>query len=142
MRLSKNTRQSFKKLIKSTLKDWCYYSLFDIIDLLLGVEKMKLEDIKNPKFLKDMDYQELNELSTDIRKFLIENISKTGGHLSSNLGIVELTMAIHRNFNCPKDKIIFDVGHQAYVHKILTGRAKEFKTLRKLNGLSGFQKMS
>ena len=103
---------------------------------------MKLEDIKNPKFLKDMDYQGLNELSTDIRKFLIENISKTGGHLSSNLGIVELTMAIHRNFNCPKDKIIFDVGHQAYVHKILTGRAKEFKTLRKLNGLSGFQKMS
>ena len=61
---------------------------------------MKLEDIKNPKFLKDMDYQGLNELSTDIRKFLIENISKTGGHLSSNLGIVELTMAIHRNFNC------------------------------------------
>ena len=103
---------------------------------------MKLEDIKNPKFLKDMDYQRLNELSKDIRKFLIENISKTGGHLSSNLGIVELTMAIHRNFNCPKDKIIFDVGHQAYVHKILTGRAKEFKTLRKLNGLSGFQKMS
>ena len=75
---------------------------------------MKLEDIKNPKFLKDMDYQGLNELSADIRKFLIENISKTGGHLSSNLGIVELTMAIHRNFNCPKDKIIFDVGHQDF----------------------------
>lgn len=66
---------------------------------------MKLEDIKNPKFLKDMDYQGLNELSTDIRKFLIENISKTGGHLSSNLGIVELTMAIHRNFNCPKIRL-------------------------------------
>ena len=80
MRLSRNTRQSFKKLIKSTLKDWCYYSLFDIIDLLLGVEKMKLEDIKNPKFLKDMDYQGLNELSTDIRKFLIKNIYKTGTH--------------------------------------------------------------
>ena len=103
---------------------------------------MKLENIKNPKFLKDLDYQELNELSTDIRKFLIENVAKTGGHLSSNLGIVELTMAIHKNFDCPKDKIIFDVGHQAYVHKILTGRAKDFKTLRKLNGLSGFQKIS
>ena len=103
---------------------------------------MKLEEIKNPKFLKDLDYSELDKLSTDIRKFLIENVSKTGGHLSSNLGIVELTMAIHRNFDCPKDKIIFDVGHQAYVHKILTGRAKDFKNLRKLNGLSGFQKMS
>ena len=103
---------------------------------------MKLENIKNPKFLKDLDYQELNELSTDIRKFLIENVAKTGGHLSSNLGIVELTIAIHKNFDCPKDKIIFDVGHQAYVHKILTGRAKDFKTLRKLNGLSGFQKIS
>ena len=103
---------------------------------------MKLENIKNPKFLKDLDYQELNELSTDIRKFLIENVAKTGGHLSSNLGIVELTIAIHKNFDCPKDKIIFDVGHQADVHKILTGRAKDFKTLRKLNGLSGFQKIS
>lgn len=103
---------------------------------------MKLENIKNPKFLKDMSYQELDKLSVDIRKFLIENVAKTGGHLSSNLGIVELTMAIHRNFDCPKDKIIFDVGHQAYVHKILTGRAGKFQHLRQLNGLSGFQKMS
>ena len=103
---------------------------------------MKLENIKNPKFLKDMNYQELDKLSVDIRKFLIENVAKTGGHLSSNLGIVELTMAIHRNFDCPKDKIIFDVGHQAYVHKILTGRAGKFQHLRQLNGLSGFQKMS
>lgn len=101
---------------------------------------MEIKDIKNPKFLKDLDYNELESLSTKIRAFLIDNISKTGGHLSSNLGIVELTMAIHRNFNSPEDKIIFDVGHQAYVHKILTGRAKEFKNLRQLNGLSGFQK--
>ena len=70
---------------------------------------MKLENIKNPKFLKDLDYQELNELSTDIRKFLIENVAKTGGHLSSNLGIVDLTIAIHKNFDCRKDKIIFHV---------------------------------
>ena len=101
---------------------------------------MEIKDIKNPKFLKDLDYNELESLSTKIRTFLIANISKTGGHLSSNLGIVELTMAIHRNFNSPEDKIVFDVGHQAYVHKILTGRAKEFKNLRQLNGLSGFQK--
>lgn len=101
---------------------------------------MEIKDIKNPKFLKDLDYNELESLSTKIRAFLIANISKTGGHLSSNLGIVELTMAIHRNFNSPEDKIVFDVGHQAYVHKILTGRAKEFKNLRQLNGLSGFQK--
>lgn len=101
---------------------------------------MEIKDIKNPKFLKDLDYNELESLSTKIRAFLIDNISKTGGHLSSNLGIVELTMAIHRNFNSPEDKIVFDVGHQAYVHKILTGRAKEFKNLRQLNGLSGFQK--
>ena len=101
---------------------------------------MEVKDIKNPKFLKDLDYNELESLSKDIRTFLIENVSKTGGHLSSNLGVVELTMALHRNFNLPKDKIIFDVGHQAYVHKILTGRAKEFITLRQFNGLSGFQK--
>lgn len=101
---------------------------------------MDVKDIKNPKFLKDLGYKELESLSKDIRTFLIENVSKTGGHLSSNLGVVELTMALHRNFNLPKDKIIFDVGHQAYVHKILTGRAKEFMTLRQFNGLSGFQK--
>lgn len=101
---------------------------------------MDVKDIKNPKFLKDLGYKELESLSKDIRTFLIENVSKTGGHLSSNLGVVELTMALHRNFNLPKDKIIFDVGHQAYVHKILTGRAKEFVTLRQFNGLSGFQK--
>lgn len=106
------------------------------------MNKINLEDLENPGFLKDLTYPELENLSKEIRTFLIENISKTGGHLSSNLGIVELTMAIHRNFDIPKDKLIFDVGHQSYVHKILTGRAKDFKTLRKYNGLSGFQKRS
>jgi len=101
---------------------------------------MKLESITNPEFLKDMDYQELESLSKEIRTFLIENIAKTGGHLSSNLGVVELTIAILRNFDIPKDKLIFDVGHQSYTYKILTGRAKDFKTLRQYNGLSGFQK--
>ena len=104
---------------------------------------MKIEDIKNPEFLKELSYKELNVLSNDIRKYIIETVSEHGGHLSSNLGIVELTIALHRVFNAPKDKILFDVGHQTYTHKILTGRAKEFKeSLRKHNGLSGFQKLN
>jgi len=101
---------------------------------------MKLLDIKDPQFLKDLSVKELNELSQEIRSFLIENISKTGGHLASNLGVVELTLAIHRVFNSPIDRIVFDVGHQSYIHKILTGRAKDFTTLRKFKGLSGYQK--
>jgi 1-deoxy-D-xylulose-5-phosphate synthase len=87
-----------------------------------------------------MSEEQLEELAEDIRAFLIESISRTGGHLSSNLGIVELTLALHKVFDSPKDKIIFDVGHQCYVHKILTGRAKRFNTLRQYQGLSGFQK--
>ena len=101
---------------------------------------MDILKIKNPKFLKKLDIDELNELSDDIREFIIDNVSKTGGHLSSNLGVVDLTIALHKVFNTPKDKIIFDVSHQCYPHKILTGRAEGFKKLRKLNGLSGFQK--
>ncbi len=101
---------------------------------------MDLNEIKDPSFLKELDIRQLNQLAQDIRYFLINNISKTGGHLSSNLGIVELTIALHYVFNSPKDKILFDVGHQSYVHKILTGRANQFKTLRKYQGLSGFQK--
>ena len=101
---------------------------------------MNILDIQNPKFLKKLQKKELEQLSTDIRQFLIEKISKTGGHVSSNLGIVDLTIAIHKVFDSPKDKIIFDVGHQSYTHKILTGRAKEFDKLRQMNGLSGFQK--
>ncbi|QWB99342.1 1-deoxy-D-xylulose-5-phosphate synthase [Mycoplasmatota bacterium] len=101
---------------------------------------MNLLDIKDPQFLKDLSFKELNELAEEIRSFLIENIAKTGGHLASNLGVVELTLAIHRVFNSPVDRIVFDVGHQSYIHKILTGRAKDFKTLRKFEGLSGYQK--
>ena len=101
---------------------------------------MKILDIKDPKFLKKLKIKELEILSNDIRDFIIENVSKTGGHLSSNLGVVDLTIAIHKVFDSPKDKIIFDVSHQCYTHKILTGRSNKFNTLRKLNGLSGFQK--
>lgn len=103
---------------------------------------MDLLDIKNPKFLKGFNINKLEQLAKEIRDFIIEKVSKTGGHLSSNLGIVDLTIAIHKVFDSPKDKIIFDVSHQCYCHKILTGRAKDFDNLRKLNGLSGFQKRS
>jgi 1-deoxy-D-xylulose-5-phosphate synthase len=101
---------------------------------------MDLLSIKNPSFLKNMSNKELEQLSRDIRKFLIEKLSKTGGHIGPNLGVVELTIALHKSFESPKDKIIWDVGHQAYVHKILTGRAGEFDTLRQFHGLSGFPK--
>lgn len=103
---------------------------------------MNILDIKNPKFLKKMKIKDLEILSSNIRDFIIDKVSITGGHLSSNLGIVDLTIALHKVFDSPKDKIIFDVSHQCYAHKILTGRAKDFDRLRKLNGLSGFQKMS
>lgn len=90
-----------------------------------------LKQFQFPEDLKEMDYDELELLSYEIRDFLIEKVSKTGGHLSSNLGAVELTIALHRCFDTPKDKIIWDVGHQTYVHKILTGRADGFDSLRK-----------
>lgn len=101
---------------------------------------MKLEDITSPSVLKQMNNDELEALAQQIRSFLVQSVAKTGGHLSSNLGIVELTMALHYVFDSPTDKIFFDVGHQTYVHKILTGRTKDFTTLRQYNGLSGFQK--
>lgn len=101
---------------------------------------MQINSIKDPSFLKSLSIKELDELSQDIRHFLIDQISQTGGHLSSNLGIVELTVAVHKIFDSPTDQILFDVGHQAYVHKILTGRANQFHTLRKTDGLSGFLK--
>ena len=99
-----------------------------------------LKQFQFPEDLKDMDFDELELLSYEIRDFLIEKVSKTGGHLSSNLGAVELTIALHRCFDAPRDKIIWDVGHQTYVHKILTGRVDGFDTLRKYGGMSGFPK--
>lgn len=93
-----------------------------------------------PDDLKKMDLKEMELLSYAIRDFLIEKVSKTGGHLASNLGVVELTIALHKVFNSPQDKMIWDVGHQSYVHKILTGRSSEFDSLRQMNGLSGFPK--
>lgn len=98
----------------------------------------RLEEIVDPSFLKDLSVKELKKLAEEIRLFLIEEISKTGGHLASNLGAVELSIALHYVFNSPFDDIIFDVSHQIYTHKILTGRAREFKSLRKHQGLSGY----
>lgn len=96
--------------------------------------------INSPEDLKKLNYEDLKKLSKEIRNFLLESVSKTGGHIASNLGVVELTLAIHKVFNSPKDKIVWDVGHQAYVHKIVTGRMDKFNTLRQFNGLSGFPK--
>ncbi len=101
---------------------------------------MDINDIQNSDFVKTLNKKQLEELANDIRNFLIESVSKTGGHLSSNLGVVELTIAMHYCFDPLNDKFLFDVGHQSYVHKILTGRAKDFPTLRQFNGLSGFQR--
>ncbi|MDQ0975984.1 1-deoxy-D-xylulose-5-phosphate synthase [Neobacillus niacini] len=101
---------------------------------------MDLLSIKDPSFLKGMSNQELEVLSQEIRQFLIEKLSVTGGHIGPNLGVVELTIALHKCFDSPKDKFIWDVGHQSYVHKILTGRACEFDTLRQFKGLCGFPK--
>lgn len=101
-----------------------------------------LDRVNSIDDIKKLNINELEELADDIRHFLIQSISKTGGHLASNLGVVELTIAMHYVFDSPKDKIIYDVGHQSYVHKILTGRKNRFDTLRQLDGLSGFPKKS
>ncbi len=101
---------------------------------------MLLPQIHQPSDLKDLTTEQLTVLAGEIRQFLIEKLSATGGHLASNLGVVELTLALHYLYDSPKDKFIFDVGHQAYVHKILTGRMDRFDTLRKYKGLCGFVK--
>ena len=99
-----------------------------------------LENIRSPQDLKQLGPEELNRLAEEIRSELVTTVSRNGGHLASNLGIVELTLAIHRVFELPDDQIVFDVGHQSYVHKMLTGRIDRFRTLRTYGGLSGFPK--
>ncbi len=100
--------------------------------------KTLLEEISQPGDLKKLNNEQVVQLCDEIREFLVKSISQTGGHLASNLGTVELTVALHRVFNSPQDKIVFDVGHQCYTHKLLTGRQKEFAGLRQLDGISGF----
>ncbi|HOA19516.1 MAG TPA: 1-deoxy-D-xylulose-5-phosphate synthase [Sedimentibacter sp.] len=99
-----------------------------------------LDSINSPEDIKHLNMDELNSLCRELREYILENVSKTGGHLASNLGVVELTVALHRVFNTPHDKIIWDVGHQTYAHKILTGRKNKMSSLRQLNGISGFPK--
>ena len=101
---------------------------------------MLLDQIKGVNDIKNISPSDYQELAQEIRDFLIEKISHTGGHLGSNLGAVELTMALHLSLNLPQDKLIWDVGHQSYTHKLLTGRKDGFENLRKFGGMSGFPK--
>jgi 1-deoxy-D-xylulose-5-phosphate synthase len=101
-------------------------------------DELILSHIQTPRDLRGLSYQELERLAAEIRKIIIETVSRNGGHLSSNLGVVELTIALHRVFDTPVDKIVWDVGHQCYAHKLLSGRAGEFAALRKSGGLAGF----
>lgn len=103
---------------------------------------MRLEELRVPQELKGLSYAELDGLAEEIRMELVDTVSRQGGHLASNLGVVELTIALHRVFDLPTDQIVFDVGHQSYVHKLLTGRQEEFRSLRSFGGLSGFPKRS
>ena len=97
-----------------------------------------LEKISQPSDLKKLSSGQVNQLCEEIRAFLLDHVSKTGGHLASNLGAIELTVALHRVLETPKDEIVFDVGHQCYTHKLLTGRREGFAKLRQLDGISGF----
>ena len=99
---------------------------------------MVLETIREPEDLRKLNTDQLGVLCSEIRRELIHTVARTGGHLASNLGVVELTVALHRVFDFRKDRIIFDVGHQSYVHKMITGRLKQFETLRQYGGISGF----
>src|SRR5690606_13387 len=101
-----------------------------------------LENIHSPADLRSLDRPELHEIAAQLREFVLQSVSRTGGHLSSNLGTVELTIALHHVFNTPYDRIVWDVGHQSYPHKILTGRREQMATLRQKGGISGFPKRS
>ena len=101
-----------------------------------------LSEINSPKDLLPLSFDQLSQLSDEIRSFLIEQVSKSGGHLGPNLGVVELTIALHRVFESPKDVIVFDTGHQSYVHKLLTGRRDGFDKLRQRDGISGYPNRS
>ena len=99
-----------------------------------------LDRINKPDDLKKLNLLEKNKLAEEIREYILEVVSKNGGHIASNLGVVELTIALHSVFDLPQDKIVWDVGHQSYVHKILTGRKEQMQTLRKFGGISRISK--
>ena len=97
-----------------------------------------LESVRGPADLRRLSHEDLDALAAEIRQFLVDKVTATGGHLGPNLGVVELTIAVHRVFSSPSDAVIFDVGHQSYVHKIITGRREEFGGLRQQHGISGY----
>ena len=99
---------------------------------------MVLESIRRPSDLRRLSPSELDDLAGEIRDFIVQSVSETGGHLGSNLGAVELTLALHRVFDSPRDAVLWDTGHQAYVHKLVTGRQAGFEQLRQAGGLSGY----
>ena len=107
---------------------------------MIEIMEKILDRINKPDDLKKLNLLEKVELAREIREYILEIVSKNGGHLASNLGVVELTIALHSVFDLPQDKIVWDVGHQSYVHKILTGRKEQMKTLRKLGGISRISK--
>ena len=107
---------------------------------MIEIMEKILDRIHKPDDLKKLNLLEKNKLAEEIREYILEVVSKNGGHLASNLGVVELTIALHSVFDLPQDKIVWDVGHQSYVHKILTGRKEQMQTLRKFGGISRISK--
>ena len=107
---------------------------------MIEIMEKILDRINKPDDLKKLNLLEKNKLAEEIREYILEVVSKNGGHLASNLGVVELTIALHSVFDLPQDKIVWDVGHQCYVHKILTGRKEQMQTLRKFGGISRISK--
>ena len=107
---------------------------------MIEIMEKILDRINKPDDLKILNLLEKNKLAEEIREYILEVVSKNGGHLASNLGVVELTIALHSVFDLPQDKIVWDVGHQSYVHKILTGRKEQMQTLRKFGGISRISK--
>ena len=107
---------------------------------MIEIMEKILDRINKPDDLKKLNLLEKNKLAEEIREYRLEVVSKNGGHLASNLGVVELTIALHSVFDLPQDKIVWDVGHQSYVHKILTGRKEQMQTLRKFGGISRISK--
>ncbi|MEK6202205.1 MAG: 1-deoxy-D-xylulose-5-phosphate synthase, partial [Desulfobulbaceae bacterium] len=103
-------------------------------------KSIRLKDIHSPQDLRTLSVPELELIARDIREVIINTVAETGGHLAPSLGVVELTLALHHVFNTPKDKLIWDVGHQCYAHKLITGRQAQFSTLRQYKGMSGFPK--
>jgi 1-deoxy-D-xylulose-5-phosphate synthase len=101
-----------------------------------------LQNVNFPSDLRKLSEDEIRQLAEEIRRYLVNTVSRTGGHLAPNLGVVELTIAIHMALDCPRDKIVWDVGHQSYVHKLLTGRREAFSTLRQQGVICGFPKPS